>query len=73
MKRAIEELHTYLRKKAKEISEVEQAIKGSAEYNHRQLALLSDAIRVPITSTPLDLTPRATTSRTRPGVETFSN
>lgn len=47
MRRAVEELHDYLRKKAKEITEVERAIKRSFEYNHRQLALLSDAIRNP--------------------------
>jgi Fic family protein len=45
MQRAVEQLHDYLRKKTKEISETERAIKHSSEYNHRQLALLSDAIR----------------------------
>jgi len=47
MKRAIEQLHEYLRKKTREITETERAIKSSSEYNHRQLALLSDAIRNP--------------------------
>ena len=47
MKRSIEQLHEYLRKKTREITETEQAIKRSSEYNHRQLALLSDAIRNP--------------------------
>jgi Fic family protein len=47
MRRAVEQLHEYLRKKTREISETERAIKQSSEYNHRQLALLSDAIRHP--------------------------
>lgn len=47
IRRAVEELHKYLRKKAKEVSDVERAIKRSAEYNHRQLALLRHAIRNP--------------------------
>lgn len=47
IRRAVEELHTYLRKKAKEVAELERAIKKSAEFNHRQLALLSNAIRNP--------------------------
>jgi Fic family protein len=47
VKRAIEELHDYLRKKVKEIAGTERAIKRSSEYNHRQLALLSDAMRNP--------------------------
>lgn len=45
MRRAVEELHEYLRKKVKQIAETERAIKRSSEYNHRQLALLGDAIR----------------------------
>jgi Fic family protein len=47
MRRAVEELHAYLRRKTEEVSEVEQLIRRSADFNHRQLALLSDAIRNP--------------------------
>jgi Fic family protein len=45
--RAVEELHAYLNRKAREIRDVEQLIEGSDGLNHRQLALLSDAIRHP--------------------------
>jgi Fic family protein len=47
IRHAVEELHTYLRRKAREISEVERAIKRSADFNYRQLALLGNAIRNP--------------------------
>lgn len=47
IRRAVDDLHTYLRKKAREVAEVERAIRSSADYNHRQLALLGDAIRNP--------------------------
>jgi Fic family protein len=43
--RAVEELHRYLRRKMKEIREVEQLIKAANRFNHRQLALLGNAIR----------------------------
>jgi Fic family protein len=45
IKRAIEVLHTYLGRKARELKELEGAIKRSAGLNHRQLALLRDAVR----------------------------
>jgi Fic family protein len=45
--RAIEDLHTYLERKARDIRDVEKLIKGSPEFNHRQLSLLSHAIRKP--------------------------
>jgi Fic family protein len=45
--RAIEELHRYLDRKASEVREVEQLIRGASSLNHRQLALLSDALRAP--------------------------
>jgi Fic family protein len=45
IQRAIDQLHSYLRRKAKEVAEVEKAIKLHADFNHRQLALLGDAIR----------------------------
>jgi Fic family protein len=48
VERAVAELHKYLARKAKEIRDVEQLMRaGSAELNHRQLALLSHAIRHP--------------------------
>lgn len=45
IKRAIDQLHRYLRKKMAEVRTVEKLIKGSTEFNHRQLALLGDAVR----------------------------
>ena len=47
MQRAIHELHGYLKRKVNEIRKVEQALRGAEHLNHRQLALLSDAIRRP--------------------------
>jgi Fic family protein len=48
IERAVKELHRYLGRKAKEIREVERLMRaGSAEFNHRQLALLSNALRHP--------------------------
>lgn len=45
IRRAVEELHRYLRRKMKEVREVEELIKATDGFNHRQLALLSYAIR----------------------------
>jgi Fic family protein len=47
LKRAVEELHVYLRRKVGEIKDVERLIEGADGLNHRQLALLADAIRRP--------------------------
>ena len=47
VERAIEELHDYLSRKIGEIKEVEDLIHDSDGFNHRQLALLSDALRHP--------------------------
>jgi Fic family protein len=47
IKRAVDELHTYLRRKTKEVTEFERTIRRSADFNHRQLAVLSNAIRNP--------------------------
>ena len=47
IRRAVEELHVYLNRKASEIRDVERLIEGSDGLNHRQLALLGDAIRHP--------------------------
>ena len=50
IQRAVDELHAYLRKKVKEVRDVENLIKGSSAFNHRQLALLGNAVREPETS-----------------------
>ena len=47
IQRAIDQLHTYLRKKVKEVRDVEKLVKGSTSFNHRQLALLGNALRDP--------------------------
>ena len=47
IERAIEDLHDYLRRKAEEIQEIESLIKDVDGFNHRQLAILSDALRHP--------------------------
>jgi len=45
MRQAITELHEYLAKKIAQIKKTEQLLRASAELNHRQLALLSHALR----------------------------
>jgi Fic family protein len=45
VERAVKELHAYLAKKMAAVRSVEQLIKGSTQFNHRQLALLSAAVR----------------------------
>jgi Fic family protein len=45
IERAIEEMHKYLRRKATEVRDVEQLLRGSGGFNHRQTALLSGALR----------------------------
>lgn len=45
--RSIAELKEYLRKKMQEVREVQALLKRSADFNHRQLALLSHAFRHP--------------------------
>lgn len=47
IERAVEELHAYLRRKVKEVRDVERLLKGSSDFNHRQLGLLGDALRTP--------------------------
>jgi Fic family protein len=47
IKRAIEELHSYLSRKVQEVQNLENSIRRSETFNHRQLALLSNAIRHP--------------------------
>ena len=47
IQRAIDELHTYLRRKVREVRKVAEALKGSEQFNHRQLALLTNAAHSP--------------------------
>lgn len=47
IQRAVEQLHTYLRQKIKDVRDVEVLLEGSERFNHRQLALLANALRVP--------------------------
>ena len=47
IERAIEDLKAYLRKKMAELREVQALLKRSADLNHRQLALLSHALKHP--------------------------
>lgn len=45
IRRAIDELHDYLRRKVDEVRQVERLTRQSDEFNYRQLALLGDAVR----------------------------
>ena len=47
VQRAVEQLHDHLRQKIKDVRDVEQLLKGSDRFNHRQFALLGNALRVP--------------------------
>ena len=47
IERSIEQLHRYLRRKIVETQEVEKLIHDADDFNHRQLSLLSDALRHP--------------------------
>ena len=44
---AIEELKDYIRRKADDVHQVERMVRSALELNHRQLALLSHALRHP--------------------------
>ncbi len=47
IERAIEQLHKYLQRKVAEVRDVEELLRGSGGFNHRQIALLSGALRNP--------------------------
>ncbi|MDE0267995.1 MAG: hypothetical protein OXI96_03025 [Acidimicrobiaceae bacterium] len=47
IERAIAELRLYLTRKSNEITEVERLIQGITELNHRQLIIISEALRDP--------------------------
>jgi Fic family protein len=47
IQRAVEQLHAYLQQKIKDVRDLEALLKGSERFNHRQLALLANALRVP--------------------------
>ena len=47
LRRAFEELKAYIARKAADLRETEKLVRSSALFNHRQLALLSHALRHP--------------------------
>jgi Fic family protein len=47
IEKAIDDLHLYLKRKIAEVRDVELLLQGSDGLNHRQLALLTDAVRHP--------------------------
>ncbi len=47
IERAIDDLHLYLKRKIAELRDIELLLQGSDGLNHRQLALLTDAVRHP--------------------------
>ena len=47
IRRAIENLYDYLRRKVAETREIEAMLRGSSRLNHRQLAIVGDALRDP--------------------------
>jgi len=47
LRTAIDELHTYLKRKAQEVRDLEGRLRGRDDLNHRQLAVLNDALRHP--------------------------
>ena len=50
IEQSIEELHSYLGRKIVEVKEVEELIHVGDDFNHRQITLLSDALRHPDSS-----------------------
>jgi Fic family protein len=47
IERAIDQLQSYLRRQVREIQTVERLLKGTTDFNHRQLAVLGGALRNP--------------------------
>ncbi len=47
IERAVDRLHAYLRGQIEEVREVEALLRGSDDFNQRQLAVLGDALRGP--------------------------
>jgi len=47
VQRAIEEMHVYLRRKAREVADTERLLRKQVEFNHRQIALLAHGLRHP--------------------------
>jgi Fic family protein len=47
IERAVDQLHIYLRTQIDDVREVERLLRGSDHFNHRQLALLGNALRAP--------------------------
>lgn len=47
IERAVDQLHAYLQRQMKDVRQVEAMLKGSDRFNHRQLALLANALRAP--------------------------
>lgn len=48
LRRALTALHDYLREKLEQVQSTQALLKASQEFNHRQLALLSHALRNPL-------------------------
>ena len=45
--RAVADLHAYLERKVREIQTVERRVRDAGQLNHRQMALVGDALRTP--------------------------
>jgi Fic family protein len=54
IEQAIDDLHVYLQRKIAEVQNVEKLLQGADIFNHRQLALLTDAVRHPDASYSFD-------------------
>jgi Fic family protein len=54
IEQAIEDLHGYVQRKIAEVRDVEKLLQDSGDFNHRQLALLADAVRHPDASYSFD-------------------
>lgn len=50
IEKAIDEMHRYLRRKAREVREMEELLEGGDGFNRRQLEVLTNAIRHPDSS-----------------------